>query len=113
MAWVQFSPLRHLSPSAFKLYVYFLDSVQAKNCPTLTIPLADLGYDSGLQAPHPYRALRHGKDGQLRRALDELIEGGWIEKQGRRGKAPNTYRVLPLSPELDLPPYTKETRMPS
>ena len=93
MACVTFQQLRHLSPSAFKLYLFFLDQVQTTNRPTLTISLANLGYESGLQAPCPYPALRHGRDGQVRNALIELIDIGLIEKRGQRGRAPNTYRV--------------------
>ena len=102
MACVHFPRLRALSPSAFKLYVFFLDRVQKRNNPTVRISLADLGYESGLQAPCPFPALRHGRDGQVRKALRELIDRGLIQKQGQRGKAPNTYQVM-NAPEHDLP----------
>lgn len=110
MAWVNFSTLRSLSPAAFKLYVYFLDQLQTCNASTLTRPLADLGFESGLQAPNPYRTLRHGKDGQLRKALKELIDRGLIEKQGQRGRSPNTYRLLDLKADDNPTTLTAERR---
>ena len=64
--------------------------------------LAELGESSGLQATARWLppALRQGNDGSLRRALDELVTKGWIEKTGRRGRRPNTYRIVttPESP---------------
>ena len=93
MPFVNFDPLKELSPAAFKLYVFFLHLMQKKNTSVFTIPLVDLGYDSGLQPPCPYKAFRHGNDGQLRKALQELIDSGLIEKQGQRGRAPNVYTV--------------------
>ena len=94
MPFVNFHPLRNLSPADFKLYVFFLHLVQTKNTSVFSIPLVDLVYDSGLQPPCQYPAFRHGKDGQLRKALKELIDSGLIEKHGQRGRAPNTYTVL-------------------
>lgn len=93
MPFVNFHPLKELSPPAFKLYVFFLHLVQTHNSSVFAIPLVKLGYDSGLQPPCPYPAFRHGKDGQLRKALRELTDAGLIEKQGRRGRAPNVYTV--------------------
>ena len=101
MAYIDFSQWRDLSPAAFKLYVYFLHRVHTRNQAVFTLSLAQLGWESGLQAPGLYPSLRHGKDGQLRRALQELIDRGLIEKHGQRGKRPNTYRVLePSGPPL-------------
>ena len=94
MPFVTFHPLRNLSPPAFKLYVYFLDQVQAKNTAAFSVPLVKLGYESGLQPECLYPAFAHGNDRQLRNALEELIDEGLIEKQGHRGRAPNTYIVL-------------------
>lgn len=91
---MNFQRLRDLSPSAFKLYVYFLEKVRTTHRPVLKISLADLGFESGLQPSCPYPALRHGRDGQLRRALKELKDKGLIEKQGQRGRSPNTYRLV-------------------
>jgi hypothetical protein len=94
MPFVNFHLLRDLSPPAFKLAVYFLHLVQSKNTTRFSIPLVELGYDSGLQPPCLYPAFRHGKDRQLRNAIEELINTGWLEKCGQRGRAPNTYTVL-------------------
>jgi len=94
MPFVTFHPLRNLSPAAFKLYVYFLDQVQARNTTAFSVPLVTLGYESGLQPECLYPAFAHGNDRQLRNALEELIDEGLIEKQGHRGRAPNTYTVL-------------------
>jgi len=94
MPFVHFHPLRTLSPAAFKLYVYFLDQVQSQNTSAFSVPLVQLGYESGLQPPCLYPTSRHGKDRQLRNALKELTDAGLIEQQGHRGRAPNTYTVL-------------------
>lgn len=94
MPYLDFHLLKDLSPAAFKLYTYFLDLVQSQKCAAFSIPLAKLGDESGLQPPCPYPALRHGKDRQLRKAIEELITRGWLEKCGQRGRAPNTYTVL-------------------
>ena len=83
---VTFQQLRRLSPSAFKLYHFFLDRVQATHCASLPLSLAELGYQSGLQAPCLYPALRHGRDGQVRNALRELIDIGLIERNGLCGR---------------------------
>jgi len=97
MLLVDFHALRHLSPQAFKLYACFLYLAQIKKSSTLTLSLADLGWESGLQTQCLYPALRHGNDGQLRRALAELLNSGLVEKQGRRGRAPNSYHLLNLA----------------
>lgn len=97
MPFIDYFSLQHLSPQAFKLYTCFLYLAQIHESQTLTLSLAELGYQSGLQRHCPYPALRHGKDGQLRRALSELLNSGLVEKHGRRGRAPNTYRLLNLS----------------
>ena len=94
MPFVNFHLLRDLSPAAFKLCVYFLDQVQSKNAFVFSIPLVELGAESGLQPLCWHPAFRHGKDRQLRNAIAELIDKGFIEKQGQRGRAPNTYTVL-------------------
>jgi hypothetical protein len=94
MPFVNFHLLRTLSPAAFKLYVYFLDLVQTRNTSVLSLPMVELGYDSGLQPPCLVPAFRHGKDRQLRNALQELAQVGLIEKEGHRGRAPNTYTIL-------------------
>ena len=94
MTSVNFPLLQHLSPPAFKFYVYFLGQVQKTNTAVLARPLVELGYQSGLQPPCRYPAFRHGQDRQLRNALNQLIEEGFIEKQGQRGRAPNTYTVI-------------------
>jgi len=94
MPFVNFSLLQDLSPAAFKLYVYFLGQVQKTNTAVLARPMVELGYESGLQPPCRYPAFRHGQDRQLRNALNELITEGFIEKQGQRGRAPNTYTVI-------------------
>lgn len=93
MPFVNFHFLRDLSPPAFKLYVFFLHLVQTRKASAFSIPLVNLGYDSGLQPPCLYPAFRHGKDAQLRKALKELIDAGLIDKQGHRGRAPNAYTV--------------------
>jgi len=104
MPFVNFASLKHLSPKAFKLYVYFLHLVQAKNTDRFALPLVDLGYETELQPFYTYRPWRHGKDGQLRNALQELIDLDLIEKHGQRGRAPNTYIVkhhhLHTNPDL-------------
>ncbi|MFQ5859390.1 MAG: hypothetical protein ACE5LU_27650 [Anaerolineae bacterium] len=112
MPVIDFEAIRDLKPPAFKLYVYFLDQFQTYHRPTLTIPLADLGYESGLQTPHPYRALRQGKDGTLRRALEELIQKGFLEKTGCRGRHPNTYRLL-RTPRSGSQKHAKEPLSPA
>jgi hypothetical protein len=94
MPYIDFTHLKTLTPQAFKLYACFLDMAENKNTTTLTLPLSDLGGSSGLQAYCPYPALRHGKDGQLRRAIAELITRGLIHKKGQRGRKPNTYTLL-------------------
>jgi len=91
---IDFPKLKELSPQAFKLYAYFLHLSDIKNTNVFTLTLADLGEESGLQADQLYPALRHGRDGQLRRALSELIQKGLVDKQGGRGRAPNTYTLL-------------------
>jgi len=102
MPFVTFHPLRDLSPAAFKLYVYFLHLVQAKNTAAFSVPLVKLGYESGLQPECLYPAFAHGNDRQLRNALEELSDEGLIQKQGHRGRAPNTYTVL--GHQLHTPP---------
>ena len=94
MPFVTFHHLRNLSPPAFKLYVYFLHLVQAKDTSVFSVPMVHLGYESGLQPECFHPAFRHGNDRQLRNALEELIDQGLIEKQGHRGRVPNTYTVL-------------------
>jgi hypothetical protein len=94
MPYMDFYLLQDLSPAAFKLYAYFLHLVQSKNVAAFSLALVKLGYDSGLQPSCPYPAFRHGKDRQLRNAIEELINKGWLEKCGQRGRAPNTYTVL-------------------
>ena len=106
MPLVDYQALRHLSPQAFKLYTCFLPAcacphadrhlAQTHQTKTLTLSLADLGSESGLQSYCQWPALRHGNDGQLRKALSELQNSGLIEKHGRRGRAPNTYHLLNL-----------------
>ena len=117
MPFVNFHPLQDLTPAAFKLYVYFLDQVQTRNTAVFAIPLVDLGYESGLQPPCPYPAFRHGKDGKLREALQELTEKGLIEKQGQRGRAPNVYTVrhyhLHTNPDAQRSPTGDELEKPS
>ena len=94
MPSMDFHLLQDLSPAAFKLYAYFLHLVQSRHSAVFSIPLIDLGYNSGLQPPCLYKAFRHGKDRQVRNAIEELIAKGWLEKCGQRGRAPNTYTVL-------------------
>ena len=96
MPYVDFEPLQHLKPAAFKLYVYFLHRAEATRTSTLHMPLADLGFSSGLLATSRWAppALRHGNDGPVRTALAELVEKGFIEKTGRRGRRPNTYHIV-------------------
>ena len=93
MVQIDFSGLRDLSPSAFKLMVFFLDQVQTRQTSTFSLSLAELGYEAGLQPPVRYPALRKGRDSQVRHALQELIDRGLVEKQGQRGPVPNTYHV--------------------
>ena len=97
MPFLDFHSLRHLSPQAFKLYACFLHLAQVRKTSTLTLSLADLGEKSGLQSPCFAPPLRHGNDGQLRRALTELLNAGLLEKQGRRGRKPNTYSLPHLT----------------
>ena len=117
MPVVNFHSLKDLRPPAFKLYVFFLHLVQTQNTSVFAIPLVDLGEDSGLQPPCAYPAFRHGKDGQLRNALNELIDAGFIEKQGRRGRAPNVYTVrhyhLHTNPDAQRSPTGDELEKPS
>ncbi len=94
MPFVNFHLLQHLTPAAFKLSVYFLDQVQSKDASIFSIPLVKLGFESGLQPPCWHQAFRHGNDRQLRNAIAELIDEGFIEKHGQRGRRPNTYTVL-------------------
>ena len=93
MAYINFPQQRDLSPSAFKLYVFFLHQAQTRNQAVFTLSLAQLGWESGLQAFRPW-TYPHGRDGQVRRAVQELIDSGLIEKHGQRGRKPNTYRIL-------------------
>jgi hypothetical protein len=95
MVQVDFSRLRELTPTAFKLYVYFLSQVETKNTTMFTLSLADLGYQAGLQPPVPYPALAQGRDTQVRNALRELIARGLIEKDSAQGmgRVANTYHV--------------------
>ena len=104
MPYVDFAPLKELKPGAVKLWLYFLDQVEQTGKTTCQMSLAELGEESGLQSATVWRWTHqaHGNDGRLRIALEELIEKGFIEKQGgRRGRRPNTYRVVkrPPSPE--------------
>ena len=50
MPFVDCSHLRHLTPQAFKLYTCLLDLADRKDASTLTISLANLGWEWGL---HP------------------------------------------------------------
>ena len=108
MAYINFPKQRDLSPSAFKLYVYFLHQVQTRNQAVFTLSLAQLGEDSGLQAFRPW-TYSHGRDGQVRRAVLELIEQGLIQKHGQRGRKPNPYRVLE-NPDHTPPTPNERTR---
>ncbi len=68
---------------------------------TLSMTLADLGWHSGLQSQERWRlpGKQHGNDGQLRSALEELIQKGLLEKNSNRGRRPNTYRIVnPVPP---------------
>jgi len=94
MVQLDFARLRGLSPSAFKLYVYFLSQVEVRKTSTFTLSLAELGYEAGLQRPVRVPVLARGRDSQVRHALQELIERGLVEKEGQRGRVPNTYRVI-------------------
>lgn len=105
MPILNFHLLRDLSPPAFKLYAYFLDQVQSQHTTCFTLPMVDLGQESGLQPPCLYPAFRHGKDRQLRNAIDELIQTGRLKKTGQRGRAPNTYTVL--RSHLHADPHTQ------
>ncbi len=101
MAYVDFDRIQDLKPSAFKLYVYFLHCTQNTQNNTLTMTLADLGWHSGLQSQERWRlpGKQHGNDCHLRAALAELIQKGLIEKNGNRGRRPNTYCIVdPVPP---------------
>ena len=91
----RFPSLRDLKPSAFKLYYYFLYRSELDGTDTISIPLVELGHESGLQ---PYRAAmygkQHGNDGQVRNALLELVRHGFIElSETGRGRKANAYRI--------------------
>ena len=94
MPYIDFMHLKELTPQAFKLYICFLHLSETRETNTFTLPLSDLGYISGLQTSSSYWASPHGNDGQLRRALAELIKNGLVQKQGQRGRSPNTYTLL-------------------
>ena len=93
MVQLDFSELRDLSPSAFKLMVFFLDQVQTRQTSTFTLSLAELGYQAGLQAPVRFPALAQGRDTQVRNALRELIKRGLVVKESGQGRLANTYTV--------------------
>ena len=95
MILVDFAKLHDLKPVAFKLYVCMLDLAERTKTRDITMPLVDLGHESGLQPERKYRPERHGLDGQVRRALRELIEQGYIEKtETGRGRQSNTYHIM-------------------
>lgn len=96
MPYIDFNTVRPLSPSACKLYLYFLHHQEQCATPTLTLSLAQLGAASGLQRHAPWKAPSqyHGHDGRLRTALDELIDHGFLQKEAGRGRQPNTYSLL-------------------
>jgi hypothetical protein len=105
MPYVDFTQIQTLKPAAFKLYVYWLHRAEQAQTYTWSVSLAQLGQDSHLQVHPPWRypAQYHGQDGTLRSALKELIDQGFLEKTGQRGRRPNTYRLL-KSPEKDSIP---------
>lgn len=96
MPYVDFPQLQTLTPAAFKLYVYCLYLAEQTGVHTWSLSLAQLGRESHLPAaiPRRYPSQQHGQDGTLRRALAELVVQGWLTKTGRRGRRPNTYRLL-------------------
>ena len=96
MPYVDFPQLQALTPAAFKLYVYCLYRAEQTGVYIWSLSLAQLGQESHLSAATPWRypSQRHGQDGTVRRALAELVAQGWLDKTGRRGRCPNTYRLL-------------------
>lgn len=105
MADIDFERIKQLKPPAFKLYVYFLHQAHKTGRDGWRVSLTQLGWDSYLQVhasgwwPHQ----GHGKDGTVRRALDELIQQGLLAKTGGRGRRPNTYRLLRSPPSESQP----------
>ena len=95
MVAVHFPPLKELKPSAFKLLIYLLHRAEETGTDQWCLPLVDLAWESGLLSEGAERlpGKPHGNDGQLRNALQELVEKGYVEKSGRRGRHPNTYRL--------------------
>lgn len=94
MVSVHFPALQDLKPGAFKLYVYLLHRAEQTGSDEITMPLVTLGWESGLQPDPGWRLGKlHGFDSQVRRALGELIERGYVEKIAGRGRRPNTYRL--------------------
>ena len=91
-----FASLQELKPSAFKLYVYLLNRADVTGSDAVTMPLADLAQNSGLQVVKAWQSEKHhGSDGKVRRAIHELIVHGYIAQSGRgRGPTPNTYHIL-------------------
>ncbi len=110
MPYVDFTQIQTLPPAAFKLYVYWLHRAEQTGSQVCSISLAQLGQESHLQKHSSWRypAQYHGIDGTLRAALKELVTQGFLEKTGRRGRRPNTYRLL-KSPE-SLPKKPDERR---
>lgn len=98
MVAIHFPPLKALKPAAFKLLIYLLHRAEETGTDQWCMTLVDLAWESGLQSEGVQRfpGKPHGNDGQLRNALQELVEKGYVEKTGRRGRHPNTYRLRRL-----------------
>lgn len=97
MVVIHFPPLKALKPSAVKLLIYLLHRAEETGTSQWSMPLVDLARESGLQSEGAARlpGTPHGNDGQLRNALEQLVQQGYVEKTGRRGRQPNTYRLRP------------------
>jgi hypothetical protein len=111
MPYVDFPALQALKPAAFKLYIYGRPQAERTGTYTWSLPRHRIGRERGLHVHSRWRypAAQHGVDGTLRRALEEVIAQGFLEKTGQRSRCPKTYRLL-KTPDFIPPTDTVRRR---